>query len=134
MRCCVCNKKLDKENAYKFAWFNYGSRRYHDKYFCNKEECNRYFEDRTYRYILMNTIGEILGEKYHVSCIVDKNRDELHDEGFSYKEILIAISKERNIFNFNDEELESEKIKYIFDKVNKSLRRRISMNKTFGRN
>jgi hypothetical protein len=121
MRCYFCNKKIDKEDAYKFTWFSL-NKKLHIQYYCNKEECDEYYKNKRYRRLLVKEIGSILGDTRYVSCIVDKRIDDLNELGYSYEDMLKIIKTRKRHLDLTNIEHESDRIKFIFDKIEEHLK------------
>lgn len=95
MKCFICKKELKKENSYMLPYTNFKGRTY-KRYYCSKEEYDKYEREKLMKKMLIEQIDCILGYM-HINKSVEKEIKTLHEEnGYSYEQMFdIALKKEK---------------------------------------
>ena len=123
MKCFICKKEINTRESYMVYHETSTGKKYR-KYCCNKEEYDKYINDKELRKKLIKQIDSIL-ERPHTCNQVEKEIKILYENGYSYDEIFdVALEKEKSIKYYIDKnniDNEWNQVRYIFGTIKKVL-------------
>ena len=124
VKCCICKKDLNKEEAYMFTYTSQSGKEYR-KYCCSLEEKeNMEREKELYREIQYLT-DDILGYKCVNNCRNAKIK-ELQEAGFTNEQIFRCFKKYKDEIvkwiELNGIDKEYNKIAYMFGVINNVIK------------
>ena len=122
VKCCICKKDLNKEDAYMFTYTSQSGKEYR-KYCCSLEEKeNMEREKELYREIQYLT-DAILGRPI-TNNTRNKELKELH-ESYSWEQILRCIRAKsddiKKLIEYNDIQGDYQQIRYMMQVIKNSI-------------